>query len=146
MNKDNLYLIDTNSLKDFINFQIRKSDLADWKIYCTSVQKIEITRTEDVEKRNNLMDIFQEINPEFVTSPAGYYDLSIFMDDIIIIENPSRSKYDTTYLSSSKFYTWELHLRIKDSPVCSLFLKLFIGNDSLCSNNDVYNDLGCFRL
>lgn len=77
MNKDNLYLIDTNSLKDFINFQINKDQLFGWNIYCTSVQKIEITKTEDVEKRNNLLDIFQVINPELVTSPAGYLGLSM---------------------------------------------------------------------
>lgn len=89
MNKDNLYLIDTNSLKDFINFQIRKSDLAGWKIYCTSVQKIEITRTEDVEKRNNLMDIFQAIDPELVISPAGYLDLSML--DYVRLATPGNA-------------------------------------------------------
>lgn len=78
MNKDNFYLLDTNSLKDFLSFQIKREDLLGWKIFCTSVQKIELERIKNINIRKTLLNVIQEINPEPVISPAGYYGLSSY--------------------------------------------------------------------
>jgi len=78
MNKDNYYLWDTNSFKVFINFDFTKDELAGWKFFCTSVQRIEIDRYEDIERRTQLLDIFKKIDPEMIISPAAYYDLAMY--------------------------------------------------------------------
>ena len=78
MNKDNYYLLDTNSFKFFNNFDFNKDELAGWKFFCTSVQRIEIDRYDDIERRNQLLDIFKKIDPEMIISPAAYFDLAMF--------------------------------------------------------------------
>lgn len=78
MNKVNYYLLDTNSFKVFINFDFTKDELTGWKLYCTSVQRIEIEQYKNVERRKLLLDVFNKITPEMVVSPAAYYDLAMF--------------------------------------------------------------------
>ena len=75
MNKDNYYLLDTNSFKIFNNFDFNKDELEGWKFFCTSVQMIEIEQYKNVERRKLLLDVFNKITPEMVVSPAGYYSL-----------------------------------------------------------------------
>lgn len=75
MNKDNYYLLDTNSFKIFNNFDFNKDELEGWKFFCTSVQMIEIEQYKNVERRKLLLGVFNKITPEMVVSPAGYYSL-----------------------------------------------------------------------
>jgi hypothetical protein len=78
MNKDNQYLLDTNSFKAFLALDFSKDDLSGWKFFCTSVQKIEIGNWKNETKRNVLMNVFRLITPEQVISPAAYYGLATY--------------------------------------------------------------------
>lgn len=74
MNKDNEFLIDTNCLGKFsgLNQEVFKG----WKIFCTSVQIIELNKYENLMKKEVLLQIFNTINPECLISSAGYYGLA----------------------------------------------------------------------
>lgn len=74
MNKDNDYLIDTNCLGKFSG--LNKEVFEGWRIFCTSVQMIELDEYENLTKKEALLEIFNTISPECVISSGGYYGLA----------------------------------------------------------------------
>jgi predicted nucleic acid-binding protein len=75
------YLLDSNVFDYLLDNQINISGLKKAKFYSTNIQWSELNNTPDVERKNQLLEIYQVVNPKKILLKSGIMLDAVRWDD-----------------------------------------------------------------